>query len=102
MKNICKKAITLGMLSASLVFFAGCFSVTSRPNGGFKVASAPTYEKRQDFYLWGLVGEAHINTKAVCGGEPAQIQSQKTVVDSLLTLVTLGIYSPESAKIWCK
>ena len=102
MKNVFKKAITLGVLAASLVSFAGCYSVTARPNGGFKVASAPNYERRQDFYLWGLVGEAHINTKAVCGGEPSQIQSQRTAVDTLLTVVTLGIYSPESARIWCR
>jgi hypothetical protein len=30
------------------------------------------------------------------------MQSQQTFVDGLLGLVTLGIYSPQTAKVWCK
>lgn len=89
-------------LVALLVLASGCFSVTSRPDGGFKTAGKPTFEQRQDFYLWGLVGESHIDTKAVCSGkQPVQMQSQRTLVDGLLGLVTLGIYAPESARVWC-
>jgi hypothetical protein len=85
------------------IVVSGCYSVTSRPAGGFKTAGQPTFEQRQDFFLWGLVGESHIDTAKVCkGSQPAQMQSQRTVVDSLLTLVTLGIYAPESARVWCK
>ena len=81
----------------------GCYSVTSRPEGGFKVATKPDFEQRQDFYLWGLVGENHVDTKAVCGKNGAtQMQSQMTFVDGLLGLVTLGIYAPQSARVWCK
>ena len=90
-------------LAALLVVASGCFTVTSRPDGGFKVAGQPTFEQRQDFFLWGLVGESHIDAKATCSGkQPAQMQSQQTFVDGLLGLVTLGIYSPQTAKIWCK
>jgi hypothetical protein len=102
MNRIFPLALRRGLLSAAIVACCGCYSVTSRPNGGFKVATPPTYEQRQDFFLWGLVGESHINVREVCKGEPTQIQSQKTFVDSLLTIVTLGIYAPESARLWCK
>lgn len=88
---------------ALMVVASGCYSVTSRPQGGFKVAGKPTFEERQDFYLWGLVGESHIDTTKICAkSQPVQMQSQVTAVDALLGLVTLGIYSPESAKVWCK
>jgi hypothetical protein len=93
------KACCLGLL----VITTGCYSVTIRPDGGFKVATQPSFEQRQDFYLWGLVGESHIDTQKVCSSKtPTQMQSQVTVVDALLGLVTLGIYSPETAKVWCK
>lgn len=95
-------ALQRACLTLVLATAAGCYSVTARPDGGFKVATKPTYEQRQDFYLWGLVGENHIDTKQVCPGGAAQIQSQVTFVDGLLNLVTLGIYSPQSARIWCK
>jgi hypothetical protein len=86
-----------------MVVASGCYSVTGRPQGGFKVAGKPTFEQRQDFYLWGLVGESHIDTTKVCAkSQPVQMQSQVTPVDALLGLITLGIYAPESAKVWCK
>lgn len=88
---------------ALIIATSGCYSVTSRPDGGFKVATKPTFEQRQDFYLWGLVGEAHLNAKEICSkSQVTQMQSQVTVVDGLLGLVTLGIYAPETAKVWCK
>lgn len=102
MKDTITRQVLRGILCASLVIATGCYSVTTRPDGGFKTAVKPTFEQRQDFFLWGLVGEAHIDTTKVCKGQPSQFQSQKTFVDGLLTLVTLGIYAPESARIWCK
>lgn len=103
MKETLILALKRGALSAVLVLVAGCYTVTSRPGGSYKVATPPTFEQRQDFFLWGLVGEAHINTREVCkGSDPTQIQSQVTFVDGLLGLITLGIYAPESARIWCK
>ena len=90
-------------LVALVVVATGCYSVTSRPDGAFKVATPPTFEQRQDFYLWGLVGESHIDTKQVCAkSQTVQMQSQMTFVDGLLGLITLGIYSPQTAKVGCK
>jgi len=97
--SLAQGALCLGLT----VIATGCYNVTIRPDGGFKMASKPTFEQRQDFYLWGLVGESHIDTTRVCfKNGPAQMQSEMTVVDALLGIVTLGIYSPETAKIWCK
>lgn len=94
--------LTRVCLVALVVVATGCYSVTARPNGGAKDTSNPTFEQRQDFYFWGLKGESHIDTKAVCGRkQAAQMQSQATFMDGLLTVVTLGIYSPESARVWC-
>jgi hypothetical protein len=89
---------------AGLIFIAcGCYNVTIRPEGGFKMATPPSFEQRQDFYLWGLVGESHIDTSKVCPKSgPSQMQSQTTFIDGLLGLITLGIYSPETARVWCK
>lgn len=90
------------LIVASVILLTGCYAVTSRPEGGYQVATEPTFEQRQDFYLWGLVGESHINTQQVCSGSAVtQLQSKVTPVDALLGLITLGIYAPESAKVWC-
>jgi hypothetical protein len=90
-------------LAVLTIAISGCYTVTSRPGGGFAVASKPHFEQQQDFYLWGLVGESHIDTKTVCSGKkPTQMQSQTTLLDGLLTVVTLGIYAPHTAKVWCE
>ena len=97
--SLTRRACCVGLLIAA----TGCYSVTIRPEGGFKMATQPSFEQRQDFYLWGLVGESHIDTAKICPkAGPSQMQSQTTVVDGLLGLITLGIYSPETAKVWCK
>ena len=97
-------SLTQGVICLGLTIIAtGCYNVTIRPDGGFKMASHPTFEQRQDFYLWGLVGESHIDTSKICTkSSPSQMQSEMTFVDGLLAVVTLGIYSPETAKVWCK
>lgn len=94
-----KGLVTLGV--AALI--SACSTVTIQTEGGAKLITEPTYEARKAFYLGGLIGESHINVKRVCRGkEPVQMQSQQTFVDGLAALVTLTIYSPRTAKIWCE
>jgi hypothetical protein len=101
--KMCFSRLLTSSLCVLTLLTTGCFSVTSRPDGGFKVATKPNFEQRQDFFLWGLVGESHIDVRTVCApGKVAQMQSQLTFVDGLLNVVTLGIYSPQSARVWCK
>lgn len=81
---------------------AGCSTVTIRDKSTNQLAGEPTYESSKAFFLWGLVGEHHIDVKDICGGKGAkQIQAQDTFVDSLLAVITLGIYMPRTAKVWC-
>ena len=85
------------------VTLVGCSTVTITQQGRRKLTSTPTYEKKQSFFLWGLAGERWIDTREVCGGnEPKQMQTQFTFVDGLLNFITLGIYAPRTAKVWCE
>lgn len=95
-----KKTVLLSLVACLL--FSGCSSVTIRDQSTQKLTIDPTWEKSEPFFLWGLVGTAHVNTDAVCGSRNVvQLQTQKTFVDGLLGFVTLGIYAPRSAKVWC-
>ena len=81
---------------------AGCATVTLTQQGERKISSHPTYEKRQNFFLWGLVGDKYIDTQEVCGPkEVKQMQTQFTFVDELLSFITLGVYAPRTARVWC-
>ena len=102
MTHFFAKSIKRTALAVAVVCMTGCFSVTVRPAGGYEVSTPPTFEQRQSFWFWGLVGERHINVKEVCKTEPVQFQSQQTFVDGLLGFITLRIYAPETARVWCK
>ena len=91
-------------LMGTLVVMAlsGCSTVTYRDKGIAKMNSEPAYESSKSYFLWGLVGEHHIDAKAACNGKRVtQIQAQDTFLDGFLGALTGGIYLPRTAKIWC-
>ena len=95
MKTICSI-----LMLASL---AACSSVTIRDKGNAKLSTEPTWSQSESFYFWGLAGTANVDVKQVCGTQkPTQLQTQATITDSLLTFITLGIYAPRTAKVWCE
>jgi hypothetical protein len=88
------------LLAGSL---AACSTVTMRPKGTAKLSSDPSYSDSKPFFLFGLIGEHSVDVKNVCGTRPVtQTQTQDTVGDTLLAIVTIGIYTPRTAKIWCE
>ena len=96
------KMLKLGVLLAAVIM-SGCSTVTIHPQSMGKLSSPPTYEERKGYFLWGLAGEHRIDVQQVCGEkEPKQMQSQATFVDGLLGVITLGIYAPHTAKVWCE
>ncbi|MFW2404951.1 MAG: Bor family protein [Gammaproteobacteria bacterium] len=91
------------LVLTAVALLAGCSTVTIKPRTDVAVSDVPSYEQTRDFFLWGLVGEERVNVSEVCEGKPAaQMQSQQTFVNGFLGLITLGIYSPHSVKVWCE
>lgn len=85
-----------------VVMLSACSSVTIQPQKIAKLSDKPTYQDSRPFFMWGLVGEERVNVKKVCGDQTVvQMQSQQTVIDGALGLVTLGIYAPHTVKVWC-
>lgn len=91
----------LALLIACLL--AGCATITIHPEKSRKLAPPPTYQDTRHFFFWGLAGETRVDVREVCAGrDVAQMQSQATFVNALLTIITLGIYAPHTVKVWCK
>lgn len=90
-------------LAATVSLLAACHSVTIRPEGVSKRIDRPDFEESKDFWVFGLVNEYTVDVTPICGGRRIeQMQSQSTVVDSLIGIVTLGIYTPRSVRVWCQ
>ena len=84
-----------------LAFLTACQTVTIKPEG--KGSNSPAdYEQVHNFFLWGLVGEKYINVSTICPNrEIKQIQTQSSFWNRVNYIVTLGIFSPKTARVWC-
>lgn len=100
MKNITH--LLLFLLLA--IFSTACQTVTISPKGKtIRYSSTPQYQETQNFFLFGLIGESTVNLRSVCPGRAIkQMQTQKTFLNGFLTVITLGIYTPRTASVWCK
>ncbi|PWU12881.1 MAG: Bor family protein [Bdellovibrio sp.] len=94
------KIISLGV---SALMFAACSTVTISPPGKTTVVSTePTYKDSKPFFLLGIVGEETVDVQKICSGPPIQMQTQNTFLDSFLAIITIGIYTPKTVKVWCQ
>ena len=85
-----------------LLVSTGCTTVTLSPDGAGKLATTPDFEESQHFFIFGLVGDRVLEIDEVCDDAGArQLQTQDRIQDQLLGILTLGIYMPRTAKIWC-
>jgi hypothetical protein len=90
------------LVVTAVIALSACSTVTMLPQGNVKLSSQPTYQQSHPFFLWGLVGESRVNVLAVCNNQdPIQLQTQETFLDGFLGVVTLGVYFPRTAKVWC-
>ena len=64
----------------------------------------PTHEERQTFFVEGIGQSQMVNAAEICGGAEniIKIESEETAADVGLAIVTLGIYTPRTAKVYCK
>ncbi len=93
------KRIALLLVS---ILYVGCSTVTINPSGN-KLETEPTYSESLPFFIVGLIGEHDVNVSEICkGSSPVQMQTQDSFMNSFLGIVTFGIYTPRTAKVWCQ
>jgi hypothetical protein len=86
-----------------VAWVSGCATVTVNANDTIRRSSAPTWQDRKWFLLGGFISDKHVDVKQVCGSRNVvQMQSQHTFVDGLIGVLTFGILSPRTAKVWCE
>lgn len=96
-----RTGITL-LSTACLAFLSACAPATFRPSGGAKVVSKPTWQERKPYFFLGMVGEHEIDVGPICGDRPVdQMQTQFAFTDILITLISVGVYTPKTARVWC-
>jgi len=97
-----RKALNLTLIILTLTL-SGCAAVTITESGQPDFKYRPHYEESKHFFLWGLFGEHHINVTEICTDLPVkQMQTKYSALDVLYSTLTLGLYLPRTAKVWCQ
>jgi hypothetical protein len=78
--------------------------VTSAVHPGDVSSAALKTEDSQAFFIDGLGQKTTIDAAQACGGaaKVAGVAVEETGLEVLLSVVTLGIYTPRTARVYCK
>lgn len=96
-----KKMMTALMIS-STILATGCATQTGLIK---KTApTTPTYTESQKFFVSGIGQEKTVDAAKICGGadKVAKVQSKLEPKDLFFGIITLGIYTPHTAKVYCQ
>ena len=89
-------------LLATLALCCGCMSTKIVLNPAWDSSTTPSYTDHFDQYLFGFVGQPQVDLQQVCVDQrPHAVQRIKTTEDGILTLLSIGIYSPVTVNVWC-
>ena len=89
---------SLRALLVAALLLSACKTVSYRtgaPGGGERTS------RNASFFLFGAVGTATIDLTEACPQGVSSWSNRKSAVDTLLSIVTLGIYTPRTIRIEC-
>lgn len=102
-KNSKKVCRNLGLLLVLTTVISACSTVTIRPHGGLKDSSPADYIDSKPFYFGGPIGVHKVDVNQACEGrEVTQMQTVMSSSDWFFSIITFGIYTPRTAKVWCE
>ena len=91
-----------GLVLLFLALSSGCMSTQIQYDEKWNKRVAPVYVDYFDYYFLGLVGQPTLSLQKICMDQkPYGVRRRKTAEDGLITLVTVGIYSPATVEVWC-
>src|SRR5690606_15328834 len=85
------------LLVAAGSLLSGCYRTAYRtdlPKSGIK------YEKRLDYFAFGLIGDHEVDLDSICPFGVAEWRTEATLFN-LWDVLTLGIYSPRTLVVRC-
>lgn len=81
-----------------------CGCMTSRMvfDNSQKLPREPSYEDFFDYYALGFIGRNKVDVAQVCMDQkPLLIEKRQSFEDVLIGVMTLGIYTPLTVRVWC-
>ena len=88
------------LATALALLITGCaqqtFTVQNKP-----AAVAPKETITHHFFVSGIGQKKTVDAAKICGGAENVKKTQQTFVNGLLGFITLGIYTPLEARVYC-
>lgn len=89
-----------GLLLAATLASTGCYRATFYRDAS--VSKGETHDEWTNFYVFGLVGDERVDVRPFCpGGEVAAVQTGGNFATGLVSVVTIGIYTPRKVYVTC-
>ncbi|HGO5856961.1 Bor family protein [Mannheimia glucosida] len=97
-----KKLLAISVLTALLT--TACTTQTAHIGGKVTDNIKPTKSVTQSFFIGGIGQEETLNVTEICGSTDKvnQVETVLSGSNILVGIVTLGIYTPRTANVYCK
>lgn len=94
-----KKALIGTFLGASLL--TACATQTGVVRNTTNTTA--NYSTSQSFFISGIGQEKHVEAHKICHGEHnvAKVETVQSPKDIVLSVITMGIYTPRTASVYC-
>ena len=88
-------------IALALLLLSGCANQSFNMSG--TATNNATQDKSQHFFVNGIGQKKAVNAAEVCGGadKVASVEVQQTFVNGFFSVITMGIYTPRSARVYC-
>ena len=90
------------LLICLIAVLSGCATQTYLINGN--TALEPVEEKSEHFFISGIGQKKTVDAAEVCGGveNVVKVETEQTFMNGFLAALTWGIYTPRTARVYCK
>lgn len=91
------KLFAYALLACVVISLSGCYQLNVRNGAG----SGSPVERRQHLFALGFFGDPDIDVKRECPSGVATVDTRFSAEDVLLTIASVGIYSPRTVLVDC-
>ena len=86
-------------LAALFLLSAGCYHASIE--SGMKPGNDKIEKEWASGWAWGLVGPEPIQAQSACTSGVSKVETEHSFLNSLVQIVTLGIYTPMHLTVTC-
>ncbi|MDG4952156.1 Bor family protein [Actinobacillus equuli subsp. equuli] len=96
-----KKLLAISVLMALVT---GCSTQTAHIAGKVTDNIKPTTSVNQHFFVFGIGQQETLNVREICGSADKvnQVETVFSGTNVLVSVLTIGIYMPRTANVYCK